>query len=148
MRVTLYSDASFKDGKGTWAVYLRSQLGSVSKSGRCPETITDNNEAELYAVLAGIHLARHIWPSTEGFYVRSDSMVVCRLNEGKKSRREGINRLAEAIKAIGLPLSIKHVKGHQGGKETAAYLNRHCDRLARQHHAAAVKTPPVKKVKS
>lgn len=146
MWITLYSDASYSEGKkqATWAVYLRCKLGKLHKAGSCPLKIQDNNEAELYAVLAGIHLAVNTWANIEGFYVRTDSQVVCDLYCATPTRRKGINRLRKAIRALGFPLKIKHVKAHQSGTSTAAYLNNLCDRSARTQHRRKVKPEPSK----
>lgn len=51
---TLYTDASRKEGKTSWAFWLRHSGGRIVKAGECPQEVTNIQEAEWYAVKMGV----------------------------------------------------------------------------------------------
>jgi ribonuclease HI len=138
--VTCYTDASFsRRHGGAWAVWLRSTKGRIVQSGVCPSYVKDSNVAELAAIFAGVYIAIRSWGSqVRGIFVRSDSVVALawvdpqaplgRLRATRRLQR----KLRELLASAGVELSCRHARGHRPRNEsTSAFLNAHCDRLAR-----------------
>lgn len=123
---------------GGWAVWARSDLGRVIRSGACPDYCTDSNDAELAAIYAGLYLVTRNWPQVTAVLVRSDSQVaLAYLEMSKPPRNAGARRLWRRIKDLlaqhPLRLRTRWVKGHADPNAgTMAYLNNQCDKLAKQ----------------
>lgn len=135
MWVTAYVDASFKDGKGGWAIWLRSELGRLTKSGPCPVRVQDNTAAELYAALVAIVRTREIWPGTTGICLNSDCQTVVNCLEGPVLSNPQHAAIQAAIQAgsKGLWLRGKWVKGHSKKDGVRSYLNTQVDLMAGRH---------------
>ncbi len=131
MLVTIYTDASFKDGLGGWAVWIRSNEGRIVKAGRCPPYVTNALQAEVCAIYCGLHLAVKAWPHATAFLVRTDCQGAC-FDPRRPHRSEQLDRLRQLMSAVlgDRRLHHKWVKGHQRGNGVQAYLNRQCDLLA------------------
>lgn len=139
MLTTLYCDASFcpRDRVGGWAIWLRSEEGRHIESGPVPEYCNVSNEAELAAIYAGIYRAITLWGRTEAILVRSDCTAALHWMEQRyEAPTEGGRRLQLLIRRLHdnrmLSLIPRWVKGHQGGDQTEAWLNRRVDRMARK----------------
>ncbi|MGL5734038.1 MAG: ribonuclease HI [Beijerinckiaceae bacterium] len=127
----MVTDASFcpKTKVGGWAAWISLDGGlKVKQSGGFSVPLRCNNEAEIYAALNGIWLARR--HGADEILLRSDSGVVCGLAKGKGPRgrlltiwRQGL--LNQTIK--GARISAKHVKGHSDDLAAASWVNRWCD---------------------
>lgn len=135
MLTTLYTDASFKDGRGGWACWARSSRGRGIRSGPCPEYVKDALTAELCAVYCGVWLICQNWPETEAILVRSDCQAVCVDPRDRTYEHETRERLRrQIVEALGgRRIIFRWVKGHQRGNSVQAYLNRRCDQLAGEH---------------
>lgn len=140
MWVTCYADASFGDGRGAWAVWLRCSEGRAIRRGPCPSYVKDSNAAELAALFAGVHISIALWGErVTGISLRSDCKGALDLAapDAPLHRKPAFRRLQEKLRATalahGIELERRWVKGHQPvGSGAAAYLNRECDRLARK----------------
>lgn len=134
--VTVHADASFGNGKGGWAVWVKTLQGRVVRSGVCPEYVKHSGHAELSAIYAGIYVAVTAFPSCNGVLVRSDCFGALRDLERRTeaSGDEAVQRLRDKIiEALGPRwLRIKWVKGHGDGNKVESYVNNTCDRLARR----------------
>ena len=140
MWVTAYTDASFKDGVGGWAIWLRSELGRVVLSGKCPETVTDNSLAEMYAIGKAIGTAKDTWSVTTGVQINTDHqgcITLLKRGDFSKPITSDLELLAWDIRAMvnnhRLRLHLKHVKGHGNGRDIRSYLNNKVDGLAGKH---------------
>lgn len=133
--ITLYADAGFKDGEGTYGVWARADNGRQTWSGACPPEIDDNTLAEVYAICQGMHKALKRWPSTKGFYVRTDSQAAINiLQKGGNGKKEVTGRLYAAYRKMvddgGLDVRFRWVKGHQGTHTTKGWINNKVDQMA------------------
>lgn len=135
--MTLYTDASF-GLSSSWAIYLRSEKGRITKSGKCPQTVDDSNAAEMYAALVGITVAIRDWGPLTGIQINSDSRVVCGslYPWSPENRHPTIRRIQTEIRRIikeaGIKIRAKHVRGHQRSVDTRAWINNRCDSMARK----------------
>lgn len=139
MWTTLYTDASFyPDSKqGGWAIWARSELGRMIRSGSCPQYVVDSNDAELCAMYAGIYLVGKHWPQTERILICSDSTTALSLLKYReRSSREVPARLQGLVQGVcsqhGFKLVPRWVKGHSSANTIQAYLNNKCDEFARE----------------
>jgi ribonuclease HI len=137
--VTCYTDASFSESRGArWAVWLRSDEGRIVRSGRCPDYVVTSTNAELSAILAGVHLALSRWVATRVILVRSDCKTALALADGSgRARDPAAQRLHGKIQGLlaraGVEIRCGWVKAHQpSATSRAAFLNNACDRLARK----------------
>lgn len=141
MWVTCYTDASFSERHGGgFGVWLRSYLGRVVRSGRCPRYVKSSTDAELSAIYAGVFLALRAWPSrVAGVLVCTDCQAAIDLARPgsalapRKAARRLQRRLWALLDESHVELDLRWVKAHQKPTtSTRAYLNHQCDRLARR----------------
>lgn len=139
--MTVYCDASFKDGRGTWAIWLRSKHGRVVRNGVCPPKVTCSMSAEFYAAYVGMWAAVRTWPDTTVVLVNSDCQTVTEgLYPQSPPIRNPVIRYAQDVARAflqkeGLRVRTKWVKGHQRRSASVrAYLNSRCDALAAKAH--------------
>lgn len=130
--VTVYTDASHKDGIFAWGCYIKSEWGRLELHGLCPSEITDINMAEAYAIGQSIYKSKKSWPQLKGFYVRSDSQnAIGWLTKGTR------NEIGMRIKAsvdsltVGLVVNWKWIRSHQRNSTIQAWVNNRADELAR-----------------
>ena len=137
--VTIYTDAGFKDGRGTWGVWIRTTNERIIKNGVCHPNIKDSNLAEMYAILAGVIIVLRTYPdmNIDGILIKSDSRTA--INWAKWNGQQPRNAAAAKMRArLWLMLEERDcrircvwVKGHQNpGRGTAAFLNNAVDLLA------------------
>lgn len=129
-RATVISDASLchETKAGGWAVWVAVDGGvRVQNSGAFKRRPKDVNEAELWAVINGLTIAK-LSGATECL-VQTDSLHVVRLIQQNKHAFSG------HLRRLGLDIRVKarHVKGHTVRKEPRFWCNRWCDMEARRH---------------
>lgn len=127
---TVISDASLcHDTKaGGWAAYVAVDGGiRVQNSGAFKRRPKDVNEAELWAVINGLTIAK--LSGAKVALVQTDSLHVVRLIQQNKHAFSG------HLRRLGLDIRVKarHVKGHTKRKEPRFWCNRWCDKEARRH---------------
>jgi len=139
--VTIYSDASVREGVCTYSFWARHSSGRIVKSGFCPKECKSVNQAETYAILQGMHKSLRKWKDVSGFYVFCDNRTVVdmlNLNVPPAIASNGtMNRLRHAYaKMVGagkLKMVVSHIKAHTGKTEkTGVWLNSWCDKEARK----------------
>jgi ribonuclease HI len=137
MWVTAYTDASFRDGRGSWAVWLRSGEGRIVQKGQCPPETDTSTGAELYAVWMAVKLATESWPQTAGVFINADCQAVLKAlwPWSKELSRQSLSTLQKQIIDFTVQKNVKirtkHVKGHQLSSNVRAYLNNRADALAK-----------------
>ncbi len=138
---TVYTDASFHNGRFSYAISITTHKQRKRYAERCPAEVTNINEAELYAIMRATWLLeRHI--DTTGFkmiYVRTDSMnAVKTLFVPGGAHSETIATMRGYIKAVflrnGWLMNIKHVRAHQKNNSVQAYMNNQADAMAKAIH--------------
>lgn len=136
MLVTIYTDASFKNGKAAGAAWIKSSRGLVKYT-----TTFDAKEpthAEGIMIERAIRRALREWDNIKVLFVVTDSLNMCKFlwpfakNEPKKKYQEknvhAILKLCEDHRA---QLRTKHIKGHQHpDKSLQTWLNNWCDKQA------------------
>lgn len=138
MWVTVYTDASFRD-IGGWAVWIRSEKGRIVRSGQCPRTVRDSADAEMYAAMKAVEICLENWGGVSGIQINSDCMMVVNALYpwSKPIRRDSIlkiqDQIRQTLKAKGIRIRCKHVKGHSGKGNTRSWLNTQVDSLAGKH---------------
>jgi ribonuclease HI len=150
MWVTCYADASYRktaERRGTWGVYIRSELGKIEQSGFCPDWIDNNTVAELYAIFCAISLAKQAWKEkVTAILVCSDSQSALKwigdwLQEGKLPKRNDARNLLKEIGPLLYKMTFRTrwVKGHQPhqNKSVSAWVQRQCDIKAMRHREIA-----------
>tara|TARA_R110000765_G_scaffold8465_6_gene27319 strand:- start:5006 stop:5362 length:357 start_codon:yes stop_codon:yes gene_type:complete len=105
LNVTLYTDASFKEGKAGLHVYIKSNEGKIehSEAFEC----TDNNIAEIHAIEVGLKII-------EGITLNPDVLVCCDNRAAIAWSKQQGHR-------------VKWVRGHRRN-----WMNNRCDRYARK----------------
>lgn len=141
IRATVLCDASFdkprsrRYGFGGWAAWIAIDGQAERVKGFGPikaDDLTNSTEAEVYAALNGIWLARR--HGATHVLVRSDCTTVAELIEGKvrSPRLLSIWRRALARPDMqGVILEARHVKGHGEITCRATFVNDWCDRHAK-----------------
>jgi ribonuclease HI len=138
MWVTAYSDASFKHGKGSWGIWLRSEQGRLVKAGTCPEWVDTNTTAEMCAGYVALFLAHRTWPKMTHLCLNSDCQATVGYLATKCTQepsRESMRRIQKLVRDFcaghgRIYIRTKHVKGHMRGDDVRTYLNHQVDRIA------------------
>lgn len=148
---TLHTDASVREDlrAGGWAMWAASSKSRVVHSGHIPPRYcTGSTVAELAAVTAACNHLMRAWGQVPTILVRSDSqgaiMAVQGLaNPNQRVRNDLMRELLVSLRGILGPtrLVTAWVKGHQGTKERAGWVNARCDKDARTRMRERVSTP-------
>lgn len=135
MFVTVYTDASFKDHKASWAVWIKSEQGTIKLHDRILVSVDGPAHAEMVAVQRAFHaVLREQW-TVSILFINTDCMAVCHAFwPWMNQKNPNVNRIANAIKKTAkknnITIRVKHVKAHTGNDDVRSYLNRWCD-----HHS-------------
>lgn len=144
MWVTLYTDASLKDGKASWAIWARSSEGRLVHSGEYPGPCAVSDHAEAYAILMGIKAVLVAWEGVIGIQINSDSKnaLAAVTYMAPTPRDRVLADIQEQVETAlgrdyarhegGVRIRTKWVKGHQLGSGVRAWLNNACDRIAKK----------------
>jgi len=132
MKITIFTDASYKNGIGSWAIHLTCEKGKIRASGTIGKVKT-NNIAEMLAIKEGINLALFNWEETQEFIIHTDSLMCCHMfwkhiKGGSKDKQ--MRQLKQEILDLcdGRDLTVKYVKAHNNNSDTR---NDWCDREAK-----------------
>lgn len=146
MTVRVYTDASIKDNRGTWAaIVVRPELRDIELSGVLRGSFGSSTAVELAAIANALHVirARRIAAGGDDVVIYTDSInAVHRINgvstyKKRKGRRVDpvILRATELVSLIaaegGFSARAEWVKGHQrlDSKCEHAPFNRRADQL-------------------
>ncbi len=143
-QATLYTDASFREGQGSWAYWIRSGKGRIINSGPCPRDVQTSNQAELYAVYMALETIKKELPKTLGILLNSDSLLACDktplgsspIQGASKKWQKEIHRL---IKEQTWQYRTRHIKAHQKVRCTRTFINSQVDELAKKALPTEVK---------
>lgn len=133
---TSITDASFdhETHAAAWAAWIRVDglRESIKEHGAFRETPAGVNEAELYAALNGVWLAVN-----RGFahavLVQTDSLAV--VQAVNRKHRLYTDTFYDSLRDAGLhkvTLKARHVKGHTAIGDARSWVNRWCDKHAKQ----------------
>lgn len=127
MRGTVIADASWcpKTRSAGWAVWLTPDEGErVKRYGQFKELPKTSNEAELWALLNGMHFAYS--SGVRILIAQTDCLAAF------NSHMKGTVIYPHISENLpGLSVTFRHVKGHTSTKDKRSYVNRWCDMHAR-----------------
>lgn len=163
---TIIADASLDPDTGAagWAAWMKADGMESSIVGeQLDGRMADSGEAELFALAGALRAAecsRHIVRGAE-VLLQSDSLWAlaairaaipavrdrkhatagCAVGPLRKSAVSGRSRSAiadivETVDRLSLMVAVRHVPGHRSG-DGRQWVNRECDRVAKQHMRAA-----------
>lgn len=149
--ITVFSDASFRDGCVGHGYWIKSKHKETTNKGFA---LADSvNSAELTGCLRALEIAVHLHSHIEGekaYIVQCDSLaalgalitrgvgIAAKTSPIPIPARNSLTqqedeRITEFLSAHpNLTIWLKHVKGHTAGRDGRSGVNRTVDRLARQ----------------
>lgn len=136
MLVTIYTDASYKEGKGGGAAWIKSDNGTIKMSKAY--SAKDVFDAEAKIVYIAIRHVLKIWKETEVIFVNTDNLELCKymwdfIDKVPKTeyKKKVVSELKKLCTNAGAKYRFKHVKGHQDSDNgIRAWLNNWCDKKA------------------
>lgn len=141
MIVTIFADASFcHDTKAAgWGCWIKNDIRSVTYSGVFHVSLASSAEAELCALVNATHKAvvQGHAPAGSFLVLESDCTRALDIIRGRLAHRGSLvekaarRKLFELLENNRLRFKVKHVRGHQGGRNARSWVNETCDRLAR-----------------
>ena len=134
---TVITDASHcsETFAGGWAAYIRIDncRDAVCHHAAFKKPLRTSAEAELLAAVNGLWVAQSL--GAERMLLQTDCLAVVNLVNGHARRGTLLQTLSKACKVTGLDLSLvsgRHVRGHTKVKDARSYVNRWCDRMAKE----------------
>lgn len=141
--ITVNTDASYKDGVGGYAIWIKDDEYTQKVSGACKGEIRDSNAAELCAILNALYiLSKKDLSKIDVIVVNTDSSyAIGYLGKNyDRSKYERFDKPYEALlKDISKPIKFKKVKGHTKGKDSRHWVNNWCDSKAKEERVKAEK---------
>lgn len=144
MDVTIIADASFcpDTGAAGYSFWIACERGKDGKHGAIKAQVKDSTEAEMMALLNGLHYAHKeifVMPG-DVVLLQSDCKNALEILENFEThKRPEIDKLlkffAHLIKTSEIKVRFKHVKGHTSAatNKGARYaVNRICDKQAKK----------------
>lgn len=143
MNVTIIADASVcpDTGAAGYSFWIACERGKEGKHGPMRELVRDSTEGEMMALLNGLHYAHkqlYIMPGDEVLLQSDCRNALEILKTFRKHKKPEVDKLIrfyhKLVKAAGVEVRFKHVKGHtklavKGARFT---VNRKCDKEARK----------------
>lgn len=127
---TVITDASFCSNTRSagWAAWVRVDDLSypIKRSGRFKNFPKDSNEAEKFACMNGISVAKSFGATI--ILVQTDNLNAVNYINQFFSKQKILTLFGKD-----LIITAKHVKGHTNNKERRFWVNRWCDETARRH---------------
>lgn len=164
MIVTINTDASFSKlyQRGTYAFWIKSNKGKITKSGLLRNECSRPEIAEFRCIVNAMHkLAEANWADITKVIINTDCMNVIYLiaRDNKKIKRFGLfpwgsdtlNKFESMVSSYrktflkGVPIELRHVKAHVSTKSDREWVNDWCDKEAKRHMAAYLKTQLIQK---
>ena len=157
MEVTIYSDASHKEGKVGFAFQIHCNQFKLKKAGRSPVRIIDVPGAELLPVLKALKILYNTRTAKiKNIVVVLDSIsVISALQEGKRSfkNKQTLEMADECyytmldicvkqgygVRDVYKVFSFNHIKAHTNLKDPISRINEWCDKTAKIHRLGGVK---------
>ena len=141
MWVTIYCDASYKEGKKAGAYWIKSDHKRLVEAVPLEVPHGDNNlaEVEIAAIAIKRAIDAHIDDSITGILLVSDNMLTVNVlrygapaanNKPIRAIQEKVCLMLQLKK---IRIRTKHQKGHMKGKGTGIYVNNRVDKLAKAH---------------
>ena len=138
MLVTIYCDASFKEGVGAGAAWIKSERGTLKI--RSSFSSEDPTHAETQIAYLAMKHALETWDNVTVLFINTDSLHLCqymwdfhRLEPKSEHLKKGVKYIQDICDYYQVEHRFKHVKGHQNpNKGVRAWLNNWCDEQAKK----------------
>lgn len=159
MIVTINTDASYSKlyEKGTYAFWIVSDQGRICKSGILRNDCPRPEIAEFRCIVNAMHkLAEANWIDITKVIINTDCLNVIYLisRDKKKIKRFGLfpwgsdtlNKFESMVSSYrqtflkGVPIELRHVRSHVSTATPRQWVNDWCDKEAKRHMAAYLKT--------
>lgn len=142
MLVTLITDASWCPGSrvGGWASWARGNGAKMAMSGQLRGIAHSSTEAEMMALVNGLHVTVQGFRLMAGdrVLVQSDCVPALEQLALDHGAYEGVRKAWHSlVQARGLLVEYRHVRGHEGGHSARSWVNEWADREAKKHMRAA-----------
>lgn len=142
--VTINTDASFKEGIGAYAFWIKCDHFTLKRSGYFRERVKDPTIAEAQCIANAIAAITDKAENLEFDYVviNTDSKgAISGIKSGSKEIYKFINLLINQLKArVGCKkVSLRHVKAHSGKKDARSWVNDWCDKECKRQRLIAEK---------
>jgi hypothetical protein len=132
-----YADASFGDGKGTWAIWVRDNTQRILKTGICPSWVQSLVQAKLYAVSMAITTAVKELDSSSAsaLTIKVPSQAVCQYFKwfGRKLQcpeAVAVVRMSQELATnAGVKLLIAKTPGEKNLSNPQSYGNMRIDHM-------------------
>lgn len=142
MVVTIFADASFchETKAAGWGCWIKNDVRSATYEGVFQVTLDQAREAELCALVNAVHKAVVMTHAPPGslLVLQTDCMSAIHLLTGRRKEasislveKAAWRKFRELVEANDLDWRLKHVRGHQGGKNARSWVNEKCDSLAK-----------------
>lgn len=139
MWITIYTDASYKKGKASYAYWIKSNHGRIKRSGVIKGGAKDITYAEMYAIYKAVKHAAKSWTEIEGVLLNCDNVAAGRSlwPWSKPFKHPELRTLQQKIVTFlsdrDYKIKFKHIKAHAGSKTNVrVWLNEWCDTNAKQ----------------
>lgn len=143
MLITINTDASVnpQTKEGSYALWMVSNYGRVTKSGRFKTKVDNSTEAEVMAIVNALHLLKsQNYISVTRVIINTDCLHFHKYVYGKRERslkmNKAFSRITQAISsAYGIKsgwLEVRHVKAHTTISNRRTYVNDWCDKEAKK----------------
>lgn len=141
--ITVFADASFRDGCAGYAFFVRDEKRIVKRAytyvpAPCPSSVT----AELTAMVHALAYAITLFEHSPGDRISAQTDCTYVIDRFELEDRDVTRNLMHDIRSLGISVHWKHIKAHTGASDRRSYVNRWCDRAAktmmrRQHNQGA-----------
>ena len=144
--LTIYVDAGFGNGVGTYGIWIRIQPGRRTFEGTLPP-VANNNEAEMQAIVLGLEYGLKFWAEhyeepPRGITIATDSNhartrfskdalpLITGSGRPISSTEKEIFARFKKLQHPAVPVRFKPLKGHSSRRTVSGWLNSWCDRAA------------------
>lgn len=148
MLVTIVSDASFcvDTGAAGYGIWIACDRVKLKHGGQFKDRMKSSNEAEVCAIVNGIHHAiktKHLFAG-DSLVINTDCQAAIQLLNRSRdfaTKREqlALQTYTLLVKNYRLKVYLKHVKGHTGRRDNRSLSNKYCDATAKENMKLARK---------
>lgn len=156
MLITMFTDASFYDktGAAAWALWAKSERGTIRGAGLIKRAVKHSSEAEILAIANGFSMVVNsdILERGDSVLVQADNLhalgcigkqkTIGQFKRPRPSMSPLMREASELIVALAieheLEIRTRHVKAHSGTGQPRLWVHTDCDRrcraIARDEH--------------
>lgn len=138
MWITIYTDASTKDGVSAGSYWIKSNHTRIKESIKLFADNSHLAEFEIARKAIERAIVAHVDHTITGILLISDNMDVVHrykfnaVKANNKHIRVNQTLVADLLKQNDIRIRTKHQKGHSKEKTVGAWINNHIDKKAKQ----------------